>query len=310
MKPNNFPLNGYRQLFFDIFIKNNNLYIICPIYNSRVNINNIKIIFNNSELKVKKRYTKISMEPADVIIYRINPNRVNHITVKYKEFEKSYELPHIIVKKNTKLAFTTLFKNDFRLMNIFYAYYKKQGVTNFYMYYNGELTDEIRQCYDLPGVTLIEWNFRYWNKDKFKVRHHAQLAQMHHALYRFGKDMNKYMIFADLDEYLYIKGKTILDFINQNPSYNLIGFRNRWSNTINNKIPDSFPDKFRTGNPIKYGKRSKNIYRVRDTITLGVHRPHRFHSQKKDITKYTFFHFYNWCKTNRVEKTNKLIILP
>jgi hypothetical protein len=38
---------------------------------------------------------------------------------------------------------TTLFKDDFKLIHVFYNYYLKQGIEHFYLYYNGKLTDLI-----------------------------------------------------------------------------------------------------------------------------------------------------------------------
>ena len=35
-----------------------------------------------------------------------------------------------------------MFQHDFRIIPIFYDYYKKQGVDHFYLYYNGRLTDD------------------------------------------------------------------------------------------------------------------------------------------------------------------------
>ena len=45
-----------------------------------------------------------------------------------------------------------------------------------------------------------------------KYRHHAQLGQIHHAIYYYGKDICDYMIFCDLDEYLFIPNNSIIEF--------------------------------------------------------------------------------------------------
>ena len=81
----------------------------------------------------------------------------------------------------------------------------KQGVDHFYMYYNGKLTQEIIDKFNFPNVTLIEWDFRYWNCMKtYKWGHHAQMGQLSDAIYRYGKDNYDYMIFNDMDEFFYI----------------------------------------------------------------------------------------------------------
>ena len=43
------------------------------------------------------------------------------------------------------------------------------------MYYNGLLNDKIKEIFNYDDVTLIEWDFRYWNdKEKHKYKRHAQ----------------------------------------------------------------------------------------------------------------------------------------
>ena len=51
-------------------------------------------------------------------------------------------------------------------------------------------------------------------------KHHAQPGQMHHALYKYGKNNYNYMIFCDLDEYIFIPNKTIKEYIFENKHYN------------------------------------------------------------------------------------------
>ena len=70
------------------------------------------------------------------------------------------------------------------------------------MYYNGKITDEIKKYYNKDDITLIEWDYIYWKSGMYS-RHYAQLGQIHDAIYRFGKDRFEYMLFCDLDEYIY-----------------------------------------------------------------------------------------------------------
>ena len=82
------------------------------------------------------------------------------------------------------------------------------------MCYNGLLNDKIKEIFNYDDVTLIEWDFRYWNdKEKHKYKRHAQAEQIHHALYKYGKDNYKYMIFNDLDEYFFIPNIKLIDYI-------------------------------------------------------------------------------------------------
>jgi hypothetical protein len=297
---NNFWLNDYKQLFFDIFHKNNKLYLICPVY-SKIprDISKIRILYNNKSINLIKRISKIKYEPTEILIYNFTTNQeINDIIVKYENITKKFKLKHIKTKITNTLSITTLFKDDFRLINIFYNYYKKQGVNKFYMYYNGILNDEIKKMYHLPGIVLIEWNFKYWNNTGFK--HHAQLGQIHHAIYRYGIENNEYMIFCDLDEYMHIPNDTLIKFINNNKSIDQIGFCNYWSNTLDNKIPSLFPDKFSIGEKYDFKKRSKCIYKLKSIRTINIHYDDSFNiNNPQKINNFYLFHFFNWCNKKR-----------
>jgi hypothetical protein len=84
------------------------------------------------------------------------------------------------------LAQTTLFKDDIHLIEIFYNYYTKQGVEKFFLYCNKKITSKIRSLCNNKNIKLIKWKFHYWNIN-CDYKHHAQLGQMHHAMYNMGK---------------------------------------------------------------------------------------------------------------------------
>ena len=84
------------------------------------------------------------------------------------------------------LTITTCFKDDYELFPMWYDYYTKQGVEFFYMYYNGKITDEIKELFDKPNVILHEWDFNYWSPYAHRL-HYAQMGQLQHALHKYGK---------------------------------------------------------------------------------------------------------------------------
>jgi len=115
------------------------------------------------------------------------------------------------------------------------------------MYYNGIINDKIIKICNISNlldVTLIQWNYQYYNYG-CKYEHHAQPGQLHHAIYRYGKDICNYMIFCDFDEYLYIPDYTLLQYIMLNKDIDVIGFVNRWSKSIDNIIPKTLPNKLK-----------------------------------------------------------------
>lgn len=331
-----FPISKTRLLFFDIFYKNNKIYLIMPIYNTPAASKDITLTINNSILKLTESYIKDSNEPILIYIYDYitPPNTIIKVNVSIiNNMKQSYSLMHINTltdintintintrtRTNKFLALTTLFKHDYGLFPLFYNYYKEQGVDHFFMYYNGVITQGIKKLFDKPDVTLVEWNFHYWNPRGVKYPHHAQMGQMHHALYKYAKDVYDYMIFCDLDEYLHIpKNKciteiapnseeyidnTIRKFITNNPNIEVFGFCNLWSDTIDGSIPSTphLPKKFlAVRDPVEYLERSKNIYKVASINTIGIHQiGDGVHVNMKHIVDLKMYHFYKWSSKIR-----------
>jgi hypothetical protein len=336
---NSFPLSNNDKkdvLFFDVFYKNNKIHLILPIYNQPYSPNDIKLRVNNDThpLVLSKKFERNGYEPTLIYIYDYFAFSTEiKLTIEYKNITREYNVTHIICNEPLKkLGITTLFKDDYHVFPFFYEYYKKQGVSHFYMYYNGKITPEIREIFTKDksdDVTLIEWDFRYWNfldtekeaaikKGDYLYAHHAQLGQLHHAIYRYGKDVCEYMAFCDLDEYLYIPKYSLLDFIQTYPTMDLLGFRNKWANDditlLENK---QFPSKLITSEPFNYGIRSKNIYRLDSINTIYIHFCNDLTKSKYTIKSYIdfyMFHFYKWSDSNRLilEKCNieEKIYLP
>jgi hypothetical protein len=294
---NSFYLDENTLLFCDIFYKNSKLYLICPVNWDGIKMPKLSVYCNGKILNLSQKYSKLEKEAAEVLIYNIESDEHEiKVLVKYDNMEKEYILCHIKSTINNKLSLTTLFKTDYKIIDIFYDYYIKQGVTIFYMYYNGKLTDDIISLFNKPGIILIEWDFPYYHKNKFSTNY-GQMAQLHHALYRYGKEENEYMMFCDLDEYLYIPGIPILKYIENNPSIDLFGFRNIWANTLDGKVPDKFPETFKCSAEIfPFMTRSKCVYKTDAIGTLGVHHPWRKNHLRvlKKSCDHVLYHFYDW----------------
>jgi len=306
--PNNFQLEEYTQLFFDIFIKNGKLHMICPVYYGEVDISKLKVYNEDKELSLHKRMSKIELEPTDILVYDLNLNKNNYlIKVIFNGIKKEYNLKNDIPRRGAKIAVTTLFQDDYKLINIFYDYYIKQGVRDFYLYYNGKLNDEIKELYNKPGIILIEWNYKYWNDEKYPFQHHAQMGQIHDALYRFAKGRNEYILFCDLDEYVNLPDKGLLKLVSSRLDVGVFGFNNKWSNTIDRKIPDKFPSRFYTAEPNDFNDRSKCLYKTDAIELIGIHSPFKLIGnivQKLDLSMY---HFFNWTFIKRDHKTPILV---
>lgn len=301
-------------LFFDIFYRNNEIVLICAPYdNPNINQNQIDIIYNFKILKQKKYYIDNEWERVLVLLYEIDTNdEVININVRYKNICKSYKLTNKINHNTTELALTTLFKYDYYLMPIFYDYYNNQGVQKYYMYYNGIITDEIKNIMNLPNVVLIQWNFSYWHRGMGTCPkrgispHHAQPGQINHALYKYGLLLTDYMIFNDLDEYMYIDNRKLIDFIKLMKHTDSFIFWNYWADTIDGNIPNKVPEQFLSdnGEEGKIDYRTKSIHKMSSVNLVGIHNAKQYN--KKEIVIYNkeklkHFHFYTWSSRRTKE---------
>lgn len=293
--PNSFSLEGGNVLFFNIFIKNNLIYLITPIHKTNIAYNTIRIEYNNKELKLKEVIEKKEYEATQILIYDFpfDNKQKYDISVTYNEIVKHYELENSKMTKNKKLTLTTLFKTDYKLNEIFYDYYKKQGVEHFYMYYNGKINNEIKNYYNKSDITLIEWDFKYWNTNSAHSKHYAQLGQIHDAIYRFGKNNTEYMIFCDLDEYIYNEKSKLIDLI-KNTSVDTFGCINIFSSTLDGSLPNQFPTEFKIGEEWGYKKRSKCIHKMDSIIYINIHYGQKYNKKINLNTDCKMYHFHTW----------------
>ena len=112
-KPQYFSINNTKLLFFDIFYKNNKIYLIMPIYNAPALPEYITVNINNKILKLSDSHVKDSNEPILIYIYEYisPPNTVIKVNISLiNNMVKSYELKHIYttlnITKNNKNIFT------------------------------------------------------------------------------------------------------------------------------------------------------------------------------------------------------------
>lgn len=303
-----FPLSNNKYLFFDIFYKNGQIFMIMPIYEHVINADEIIVKIKDNRIQITEQHIKDSYEPTCIYVYdaREHEGDTAEVFVQYGDLTHSYTLQNINeTQKN--LALTTLFKDDYATFPLFHDYYTKQGVSHFYMYYNGKITDSVGKTLDLPNVTLIEWDFPYWNAAPYKYKHHAQMGQISDALYKYDTE---YMIFCDLDEYMYIPNTTLKQHIKEHNDVDVFGFHTIWANTLDNEYPmnNKFPSTIIVGDMLPYNLRSKNIYKTSSVDMIGIHNCKNFKKHNiQCMLNLPMFHFYNWSEKTRVEKCSKII---
>jgi len=90
------------------------------------------------------------------------------------------------------LVLVTMFLNETeQQLNTFFEYYEKQGVTKFFMFYNGRLEEKKNSLPQRKTVLYIEWNFGYWIYDQTpnaikKRLHHAQIGAINTGVYKYS----------------------------------------------------------------------------------------------------------------------------
>ena len=296
---------------FDIFIKNGLLYLIMSINNDPINNKELFVRINNKTLKFIEKYEKNSKEPILIHTYECNQQNDTNVCIEYHEWNRIFLANYMCSKKKGFLALTTLFKDDYVYFPTYYKYYMKQGVDHFFMYYIRNVTSKIKEQLNYPNVTLIQWDYRYWQcQKKYKWGHHAQPGQLASALYKYGKYNYDYMIFNDMDEYFHIENHTLKSYIKVNPRPSVFGFCNIWSKLINdNNVPNEIPSEFLVGSKMRYKVRSKNIYKLADIKLIGIHEPYSFFKNKGRIIDLNMYHFYSWNKNRTVNETWKKISL-
>jgi hypothetical protein len=261
---------------FNGFMRNSKLYLLFPIITTVIDDLELHVSYQGQTVFLDRKIVKDEDGPVLVFIYSFSyPHQdVDNILIelKYKSseqttisIERCSEIP-LQVDQKKELCLTTLFKNDYHIFPIFYDYYCRQGVQEFFMYYNGVADETIKPFFDKPNVTLVDWDFDYWNSNEpRKYMHNAQMGQIHHSFHRYGKDKYDFVIFCDMDEYMSVENTTLVNYVKKdsNSKYDVFGFLNRWSRTLNNNIPKVFENTFYSSSKcFRYRDRSKNIVRT------------------------------------------------
>lgn len=327
---NSFFIKDDVVLFFDIFVKNNQLHMIlpCPLdepANADNVIDNIEIYFDKKLLKIHFRFVEFTFEQHCLVIYEPfeETRPVYEISVKYNSLEiQKYKLyPCTEITKKYTLTHSTMCKNDYEFFYPFYHYYRSQGVEFFIIYYNSKLNEKIINFFSQfdNRVLVVEWNFTFRQKTKYYPNgmHYAQPSQVTHVLHKYAKQLTTYHLYCDLDEYLKNTNDSLINYLKKNTHLNAIYFRNTWADVVNesemnphilmhNKL-------IKTGIPSTTKYRCKQIVKVDKIIDTSIHTvydsslPHQIFTE--DNIMYHFYKMSNTKKRNITEKINNHILL-
>lgn len=247
-------------IVYDVFIRDKKLYFISTFISETV------------------PQFRIKVEGHSLIEFGLNePEPVRYFFCMIKDNATEFNIfingnisllkPAIVIplKHKHALGIATLFKFESG-PNIqrFLDYYRMQGVTAFYLYYNGaELPDDLPNDID---VFYRVWNFPYWNTNKTYM-HGAQSIFLTTVRHRHLDDC-MWLALVDLDEFIY-GSCPLVHYLRSLPLlYDVVRIQNYWS-----RCPDG-------GGPITYCSeggdwlnRTKCIYRRGFKGQFSIHGP-------------------------------------
>lgn len=123
-----------------------------------------------------------------------------------KESNTFNDKPHFLV-----LVTMFLTETNEQLMH-FYDYYRLQGVTKFFMFYNGDLTNRIATLPNQEDIIYQQWNYGYWQYEADARKHHCQYQAITTGYYKYGHVSN-YVIVCDTDEFIKHPSLTIKEYV-------------------------------------------------------------------------------------------------
>lgn len=245
---------------------------------------------------------------------------VTKVRVKHGTISKIFVLNSLIqstLGKSVPLTMTTLCYKDSYIAPKWIRHYYRLGVRRFIIYYNGIITAKIKNSIinglkfpDLE-VVITEYNFAYWSADM--QHHHCQTVAINHATRQYGR-MTQYMMYFDLDEYLYIpNGVKILKSVKkiQLGKWRSISFPCHWSRAITNSkyiVNNSCAPRFTRKCLVDMsGERYKNV-------NVNIHHVSGHHMEVLLPTKSKYGYFLHvvnllkggkCCKGNRSNKVGR-----
>jgi hypothetical protein len=243
------PGHAYRQLVFDMFLRQGSELVLVSTYygiddadfatevtvqaerseRSPQEYDDVSSTSGNWEtLQLSREVGASEREPARALVYRCvhDPTQPVRVRITFRGGKRQvYTLtpdsvpPSLMTPPPTTrggVAIATLFKNDYDQIPTWYEYYKSQGVSRFYLYYNGDLNvvqDKLNKL-ALAGagagaeaeISYHAWPFRYWTKPEgwlqWPYEHHAQMAFLTAARMRY-LPLHDWLIMGDLDEFIH-----------------------------------------------------------------------------------------------------------
>jgi hypothetical protein len=255
-----------QQLIYDAFVRDGWLYLVSTFYHYMDENHTIVVNGLQAEAVGINEYEPVSY-------YRVHVGETVPTTVTINSDSYAFPRPLDVLGTGTPqgLAIATLFKHDHQFVPEMLNWYRAQGVTAFYLYFNGPvLPPGLPQG---PDIHYRLWNFRYWNpgcnyKDpETGWVHAAQPAFLTMTRLRHLPD-HVWTGLVDIDEVMIsVDGRPLVDALcDISAGYTCVRVQNHWAFLAANRIIYAQES---TG-PVA---RTKCFYRGNYTGLCGVHGP-------------------------------------
>lgn len=199
--------------------------------------------------------------------------------------------------RSAGFAVTTLFKHDWAHAGAMVDWYRAQGCTAFYLYFNGPvLPSGLPQG---PDIHYRTWDFLYWNPGNYRDKetgwvHAAQMTYLTMARFRHLPD-HEWLGFVDIDEHVWSNdGRNLTEVLATiPPAAMVVRTPCHWALRAPGRI-------IYTKVGERVGTRSKCFYRGDFNGMIGVHNPHSYTSIV-DPPTLVMLHITNYGHSDRIK---------
>lgn len=153
-----------RYLYYEVFIKNNNVFLVSTYYPDIIfDFRKVKVEINNEKCIFEADYGYNNYEPHRTVVYSFkkNPLEENEIIISYLDQTDFLKIRKCKTYPD-KNVLVSMFKDDYDRIEWFVKYYKNLGVDNFVFAYNGKLSNLEEKLYKDPYVEYIEYDNDFW----------------------------------------------------------------------------------------------------------------------------------------------------
>lgn len=307
--PKKLVVNG-RTIFANMRFIHNQILLTCAVYlYNPINFQEIKYFVDGEERPIRL-IERRAYEPSGMCIledenWKDKP--FTELRIVYQN--ESYE--YVLQKEEYptyKFVATTLFKDDYELMDLYVDYYSKLGVECFFFYYNGKIDEtmfDFMRDTEIP-IHITEWDYTYWLKSENPYQiypdHHAQVIEVADALY-WSKHTCTYCLFNDFDEYLILDG-SLESLVQKYPQATCFSFECFWG-TIGDDVVSHKEAKSKFYElPLRINERGCGNTRRKCMIqseNIDIMRIHLPDSGKRVNTIY-FGGFYHLCNFDKLDR--------